>query len=293
MPSTRRAALALVALAAWPRLARSEPPQAEAALTAWASSLVITMDHPTYVFNYGYRPYMPLPRTGPVPFDHPELGKYLARRASRFEDPDTKPQPFVMASGLYASLDPVIGRTFGGIGDEWVLVRVELPRGLRYLDLRRAAPTADPPLELGLALAEALRQAGCTPSSVQSLFVGVESASCRAIALPALRSLQVQAILYDYATADLPGCPPGRRGAFLLLDAEALGSRAAFANELGASDAATPERRMIHTLFDWVLHNGGAYAAPWPALRNVPLSAVRAWTQQHLFGCRARDRRRS
>jgi hypothetical protein len=293
MPSARRAALALVALAAWPQAARSEPPEAEAALTAWATSLVSTIDHPTYVFNYGYRPYMPFPLTGPVQFDHPELGKYLAKRASRFENPDTKPQPFVMAGGLYASLDPVIGRTFGGIGDEWVLVRVELPRGLRYLDLRRSAPTVDQPLELGPALAEALRQAGCTPPSVQSLFVGVESASCRAIALPALRSLQVQAILYDYATADLPGCPPGRRGAFILLDAEALGSRAAFANDLGPSDAATPERRMIHTLFDWVRHNGGAYAPPWPALRNLPSSAVRSWTQQHLFGCHARDHRRS
>jgi hypothetical protein len=95
----------------------------------------------------------------------------------------------------------------------------------------------------------------------------------------------VQAILYDYATTDLPGCPPGRRGAFILLDTEALGSLAAFASELGPSDAATPERRMIHTLFDRALRDGGAHAAPWPALRTAPSSVVRAWTRQHVFGC--------
>lgn len=290
MPPARWAALALVALAAWPQLAGSEPPKAEAALTAWATSLVSTLARPTYVFHYGYRPYMPLPRTGPVQFDHPVLGKYLATRASRFFNLDTEPQPFVLAGGLYASLDPVIGRTFGGIGDEWVLVRIELPRGLRYLDLRRAAPTMGQPLELSRALAQALRQAGCTPPSVQSLFVGVESASCRGISLSALRSLQVQAVLYDYATTDLPGCPPGRRGSFILLGTEALGSAAAFASDLGRSDAATRERRMIHTLFDWVRRNGGAHAPPWPALRNLPSSAVRSWTQRYLLGCAAQPR---
>lgn len=285
MPPARWAVLALVALAAWPEAARSEPPKADATLADWAAPLVSTIAHPTYVFHYGYRPYMPLARTGPVQFDDPVLGKYLAKRASRFFSPDTQAQPFVMAGGAYASLDPVIGRTFGGIGDEWVLVRIELSPGLRYLDLRRAAPTADQPLQPSPALADALRQAGCMPSNMQSLFVGVDSASCRAIALSALRSLQVAAVMYDYATVDLPGCPPGRRGAFILLDTEALGSLAAFASDLGRPDAATPERRMIHTVFDWVLHNGGTYPAPWPALHDLPSSAVRSWTQQHLFGC--------
>ena len=295
MPSARWAALSLVALAAMPAAAPGEPSQPEAALAAWAAPLVNTMAHSTFVFHYSYRPYMPLPRAGPVQFDDAALGKYLAKRASRFFDPDTPPQPFVMAGGLYASLDPVIGRTFGGIGDEWVLVRIELTPGLRYLDLRRAAPTADPPLQLSPALAEALRQAGCAPTSAQSLFVGVDSASCRAIALSTLRGLQVQAVMYDYATVDLPGCPPGRRGAFILLDTGAWGSLAAFVNDLGRADAATPERRMIHTLFDEAVHKGGAHAPLWPALHDLPSSAVRSWTQQHLFDCaaqRAADKER-
>jgi hypothetical protein len=287
-----RIALALVALGASPSVARSdasesEPAKTEAALVVWASPLVTTIERPAYIFHYGYRPYMPLPRSGPVQFDHPLLRKYLASRATRFYNPDTPTRPFMLAGGLYASLDPVIARTFGGIGDEWVLVRIELPPGLRYLDLRRGAPTAEPPLELSPALGEALRQAGCTPSSVQSLFIGVDSASCRAVALAALRDLQVQAILYDYVTSDLPGCPRGRRGGFILLDTEALGSLAAFVSDPGRSDAATPERRMIHTLFDWVLHNGGAHAPPWPTLHDAPGSAVRSWTRRHLFGCAA------
>jgi tetratricopeptide (TPR) repeat protein len=267
------------------------PPREAAPASAAASAaealapLVEILDRPIYVWHWLPRARAGLP-PGYLPPDSPALGEFLAARLARWWDLSLPVMPLATASGLWAGIDPVIGRHFGGAGEDWAVVQIELPAGLRVLDVRAPAGGAPPPLPP--AARERLAAAGCAAALAAALVMGQESAACRAAAVAAVRALGVGARLADFPRFAFRECGPARReGVFVLLDPGTLApGRLRLLTRESAADAALPDRLRIRALFARARDAGSSRALPWPELAAAPPPEdLDAWMREHLLGC--------
>jgi hypothetical protein len=145
------------------------------------------------VYAYNYLSGVPLRRTSAI-------WPALRRRASRYLD-TSQGKLNLDIPGLYLALDPTSTREFGGKGPNWLLNRVELPAGLRYLDISKTG--YDP---LPTEIVKALAADGCVPTdeykshfNYSDLLKQNLGPTCRKIGQAALKSLNVQALGYSYS----------------------------------------------------------------------------------------------
>jgi len=271
---------AVCALAAVCASARADDiPSAAAALRG----AIRTLGRDVETWHYAYRPAARLPLHGAIPPDDPIVAAYLERRVSRYASVDAPAGPYAMSGGLYVAVDPVIGRTFGGIGESWALFRVPLRRGFRFVDVRAPGPDVAP-APLPREVRRTLARAGCRARTASALLVGLESRECHRIALRTLAELDVDGILYPYQAIDFRQCPVRERGAFIVLRTAHLGDGRIFTHELAG--APTEDHRLVEALFDLAREAGALHPSPWVELRGAAApDDVRAWMREHLFGC--------
>jgi hypothetical protein len=114
--------------------------------------------------------------------------------------------------GLYAAVDPVATRSYGGIGTTWVLVQIRLPIGFTIFDLKRDGGDTPP---ANSALFNALDKAGCPTNweysggVMNSIFNPAthKNPSCTATIEHILRDkLQVDGFFYSYTFTNFKAC---------------------------------------------------------------------------------------
>jgi hypothetical protein len=117
------------------------------------------------------------------------------------------------ADGLYAAGDPFQSRSFGFLtkdpsDPDWALFRVELPRGMEFLDvaLMEASGPGSINAENSPELFDAFSRLGCSkPGQFRYLFTKgnkywgwEDSLGCREVALSILKELKVKALFYEW-----------------------------------------------------------------------------------------------
>lgn len=221
------------------------------------------------------------------PLDQEGLRSYLEHRRARYWDTALPVGPSATASGLYAGVDPVTCRHFGGVGDGWALIRIRLPAGLTFLDLRREQVTAEERPRLPLAVVETLQAAGCDARDPPALVTGRESNACREAALSTVRRLEVEAILVDLPALRLPGCERSGNGAFILVDGmqAPFAAAALFTSDVPVGDAVAVERSMIRELYVQARRAGSSRVPPWPEARSISREELSLWMEDHLWSC--------
>ena len=216
-------------------------------LEAALAPLTRTLERPVAAYHYATRKKMGLPR--PLSAEaRASVRGYLRRRTGRYWDLQVPTAPFEMVSGLHLATDPVITRLFGGVGEDWALVDLLLPRGFRYLDVRAPKTDLPPPWRDAVRV---IAHQGCGAATPAELVTAMDSAPCRRIATRALAALDVDGILYDYPGASLPMCGQRPGGAFIVLRAEAidLGAVALHTDETPAGEAAIARAERVREAF--------------------------------------------
>ena len=286
MAARRRAAALLLLLPLPGLLAAAAPDAAGRAPVSAADALrplVRVLSRSVYVWHYVSRARAGVP-AGYVPPDWPGIDPFLRGKLSRFWDPSLPVAPSATVSGLYAGIDPVAGRHFAGVGEGWAVVQIELPAGLRFLDVR---PPAGAPAPLPRATRARLAVAGCAAELPESLVVAMDSAPCREIAVASLGELGAGAILADFPRFAFRECAARPTGVFVLLDPALLApGRVRLLTRESAADAAQADRLRIRALFARARAAGSLRPLPWPELADqAPPPDLDAWMREHLLGC--------
>jgi len=259
-----------------------------------------TLSRPVYTFHYAPRTRVGLPPSGYVAPDDPALPAFLRGKVERFWDLSVPTREGAAASGLWAGIDPVAGRHFGGAGDGWALAEIVLPEGFRFLDVREGAPgRPDPgfPPEARRLLAGE----GCAVAHPAGLFMAAESPECRRIAVRVLQEIGADGLLGSFPHTRFEVCGDRPSGVFVLLDpafvapdrVRLLTREPGPAGPAGTTgdtgDAAAEERLRIGDLFARARAVGSTRPPPWPELAGSPPPAgpaeMDAWIREHLLGC--------
>ena len=244
-----------------------------------------SLERTVHVYHYTSRARLGLPSSGYIPPDEPRGTPFLEHKIERFWDPSMPVRSLpgergaFIASGLYAGPDPVRSRGFGGAGDTWVGIRIALPAGLRYVDVRGG--------ELSSAARQESLASGCDAETPHYLLLTNESAACRALARRILPALDVDAIVYRFARIPFAECGDVDEASFVLLEPSLVAADrvALFTSEYRADDAMAVERARIRDLFLRAAEIGATRrTAPWDGLNLVP-DDMNGWMREHLFGC--------
>jgi hypothetical protein len=261
-------------------------PEARAAATEWLRSFVKTLNRPVEVYHYAYRPAIGLPAQGPVPDEARYVPEYLRRKSRRYWDSKSATRPYMMAGGLYAAIDPVITRTFGGIGESWALFQLTLPAGFRFVDVRGWSDNEGKVQRFPPAVRQQLVQAGCAVEFPSELLVAQESPECRALAVETMQALDADGLMYRYQGFAFEGCQGRPVGAFILTRPERVGRAQLLTSESPGPAAATEAHRRVRQLYLEARGLGSVYPAPWPDLAGLAApERMVPWKQERLFGC--------
>jgi hypothetical protein len=261
-----------------------------AALVDALAAGVRILGRPIDTYHCAARDRVGLPTRGVLDVRPAALGLYLESKLARYWDEGIPVQPHAMVSGLFAGIEPVTCRHFAGIGDSWALVRIRLPRGLAFLDVREEGRGAAERLRFTPAVQAGIEARGCDARTPALLVVGLESKACRRLALTALRRLGVGAILADFPAFAFARCPASGNGVFILLHADrsGLGDVVLFTAERPGDDPLRDERRQIREVHARARAAGSIRVPPWPELPgSPPPSETDPWMDQHLWGCGA------
>lgn len=258
-------------------------------VAGWLRPFVKALGRPVEVYHYAYRPAARLPAQGPLPSEGPTVTAYLERKSKSYWNPDSPVRPYMMAGGLYAAIDPVITRTFGGIGDSWALFQITLPAGFTFVDVRGWSDNEGKVQRFPPAVREALVQQGCTVDFPSELLVALESKACRALAIEVMRALDVGGLMYRYQGYAFAGCnarPVGAVGAFILTRPERAERSQLFTSESPGPAAATESHRRVRQLYLEAKGLGSVHPVPWGNLsRLAPPERMKSWKEERLFGC--------
>ncbi len=283
----RLCGLAVVSFGSYAALGASSFSAAQEIAAALEPALT-ELGRPIHVYHYAPRANVGLPARGYIRPDDPRVRSYLKSKALFYWDVVLPTRADGMMSGLYVATDPVASRVFGGVGDEWALVRIVLREGFRYVDVRHAPPSGS---SSARAIAAAAQRAGCSSVHPSQLFLAPPSESCRRLAFDTLALLDVDAVLYGYRAAPLQGCVERPEAAFLLLGDEVFDptDTALFVVD-GSDDALTRERFQINQLFTRAHEAGSARMPPWSIRRRkgqpVAHENLEEWMRSAIFGCR-------
>jgi hypothetical protein len=285
-PLLRRVLLAYVAVIALLAPATATGPADSDALAM--RSLVKILSRPVHTYHYTMRSRIGLSESGYVLPDHPAVRPFLRQKIDRYWDASLATRPNAQVSGLHVGVDPVASRAFGGVMQVWALVQIVLEPGLRFLDVRTPGSITGRLPQFSSDIRRSLIDRGCNAASPATLVTSLESSSCRQIALDAVRTLDVDAILYDFPSFGFEECRGRANGAFILLRHALVsaGSTTLLTSE-SAEDRATVDRAIIRALFESARRSGSRRELPWPATDAATLSAGSrtAWMASHLFGC--------
>jgi hypothetical protein len=230
------------------------------------------------LYHYVSRGQLKLPPTGVLDLSSATITGHPITRSRAFF---AAPPPFNSgdAPGLYAAIDPVASRGWGG-GD-FLLYRIRLPKGATYVDL--ISPVSP-------AVAAKTTAASCAPD-YRHIVMSLDP-SCRPLGLAVVAKLGVQALRYDFlAATNFGGCKAKDRGtsAFVLLAFDKLPKDAVqvFAAEIGAAGAGAAGRAASDgRCLD--ITPGGLFGSkddrPWPSL-DGQASGTTDWMNQHLLFC--------
>ena len=162
----------------------------------------------------------------------------------------------VLGIGLYAALDPVHTRSYGAL--DWVLTRIELPKGARFLRVKAGGPSVPN------SVVDLTNKLGCiftsqhdwNPRNLTSLEVlmgpkeGSSPQCLEAIQHAARTVLKIDALLYDYLSVHLSECAANseRQSAFVIIDDRRIPEKnVRLFNHLTVDEK--PERLRIESLF--------------------------------------------
>jgi len=257
--------------------------------TEWLRPFVKALSRPVEVYHYAYRPSARLPAQGPLPAEGPSVSEYLQRKSQAYWNPDSATRPYMMAGGLYAAIDPVITRTFGGIGDSWALFQLTLPAGFTFVDVRGWSDNGGRAQRFPPAVREALGQEGCAVDFPSEMLVAQESKACRTLAVEVMRALDVGGLMYRYQGFAFDSCgarPAGAVGAFILTRPERAERSQLFTSESPGPGAATESHRRVRQLYLEAKGLGSVHPVPWPDLAGLaPPERMKTWKEERLFGC--------
>lgn len=259
----------------------------ESPVAAALKARVRTLGRPVYTYHYAPRARIGLPASGYVAPDDPVLPAFLRGKVERYWDTSLPTREDAAASGLWAGIDPVAGRHFGGSGDGWALAQIVLPAGLRFVDAREGEPGRPDP-GFPAAVRQALAEAGCAAVHPADLLMAAESAACRDVAVRALRELGVGGILGSFPRARFAGCGERPEGVFVLLDPALVAADRVrlLTRDPGSGDAAAEDRLRIEDLFARARQAGSMRPPPWPELAGaLPPAGMEDWMRRHLLGC--------
>jgi hypothetical protein len=265
---------------------------AESEPDALATSLqryIKTLSRPIRTYHYFLRTRIHLP-AGPVPGLPQALLDYLHAKTLRYWDLTIPTNEYATASGLYVGTDPVMCRTFGGVGDVWAMARIVLPAGFRFVDVRRGNGDLDAKLRFQAAARQQLSALGCAAEFPELLLTGLESQSCRKAAVAVLKTLDVDGILYDFPAYRFPACAQRPQGGIIILHPNTLepGRIRLFTSDYSANDGSAAERAILQELFKLARVNGSRRPLLWSNLTDFDTPRdVEEWMRSNLFGCGA------
>lgn len=196
--------------------------------------------------------------------------------------------------GLYVATDPVASQKWGGPNDGWVLIRIKVPAGTRFLS-RDMVPRAD-------KVREIMRRHDCVTAnfgfkSFDQLYFSI---GCPAFFKDFFNKSNISGFYYEWWASDFEGCKKERfrdRLNTLVLLGSSLVSDKNIAVFTATNFKAEPnedpsERLIIQELFKDPLArvNGDSYdrSPPrllWPSLKNERYPAISEWKAQHLIAC--------
>ena len=262
-------------------------PEVVAAIVDALTPHIQTLTRPIYTFHYAMRTRMALGDRGYVPADTDRAWQYVTMKIARFWDLTLETHPNATVSGLYVATDPVIARSFGGVGDIWGMIQVVLDRGFRFVDVRRGIDAGQASEKLPASVRAKLSAAGCDAPYADALVTFLESKACRAIAVQVLQELQVDGILYSFQRYAFDACPKRPDGGFIVVNQSAVKPEhtQVFVPESGPDDASL-DRLRIRDLFLRAKRAGSRRTPPWNDLASEPVPpSMDAWMREHLFGC--------
>ena len=190
-----------------------------------------------------------------------------------------------MGFGLYAAIDPVVSRSYGG--QSYVMMRLELPVGFRFITTLRKSGQG----EFSKPAKAALKSLGCLFRSLTGeardleVFMGSKQGSSQRC-IDGLRvlvkdKLGVEGLLYRFPGAEIKECTDYffRRGAFVIMSdgwLERGGNVRVFTAQ---TPDARDERLKIASL-------ANSANLSWPdTSEHLPAEEVSAWVQSTFLGC--------
>lgn len=183
------------------------PPSAADALRAYRKTL--SRDFDTY--HYVTREALKVSVTGELDLSRPELTNHVRDWADYYWNLE-QPGGTGMIRGFYLAGDPVISRSFGG--DHWLMARVRLTAGLRFLDMTALEHDQK---YIPEAVRSRLANYGCDETRWNYLIYKSFKRPCREIALKTLRDLNIDVIQYDWQSGNFAGCANHTEDAYILL----------------------------------------------------------------------------
>ncbi len=186
------------------------------------SSNVIEIPRAFFVYHYVSRSGDL--RLAPAEIDRfgaDEARTHLAQWSEWFFNP-AQPRRGEDAQGLYAALEPLSSRAWGK--EDWVLMRFEIPKGTRILDLNgslKAQPSVHSKLQKHVF---DLYSVCPGDISARNLFMKTVAPACRQFFSDLLRSMGVDAILYGpWRSAQFPKhCEKVKDASLLVLNTEGI-----------------------------------------------------------------------
>jgi hypothetical protein len=242
------------------------------------SNRVRILERPIFAFNYS---------RGEPRSSESAIRKHLETTAAYYGD-TTVGETGVAMPGLYLAVDPLASREFGGMGTDWLLYRLELPQGLRYVDISLTSSDRLPE-----HIVKALAAEGCVATGeyldrfdYSALLKQNPGPACRRIAKAALDAHGATALAYSYAAYNPQGCAGTRQLAIILFELTALTS--ASIRELSVAtplpSSAASEERFIEQLFAETGYQGWRL---WPALDGKPIDQAKfaGWKKARILNC--------
>lgn len=245
-----------------------------------------TLTRPVYTYHYAMRRRIGVGDAGFVAATTDRAWQYVTMKIARYWDLSIPTHPNATVSGLYVATDPVIARAFGGVGDVWGMIQVELDAGFRFVDVRRGVDAGHRGDTLPAAVRGQLSSAGCDAPYADVLVTFLESSACREVAVAALDALHVDGILYSFQRYPFDECDDRADGGFIIVSQAAVTPQKirVFVPEFGP-DTAAADRLRIRALFLRARMQGSRRSPPWTELAGQSPPSMNAWMRTHLFGC--------
>lgn len=250
-----------------------------------------------HTYHYVTREAVKVAPEGPLDLADPKLAHHVRDWANYYWD-QTQPGDTGMIRGFYVATDPVVSRDFGK--NHWLLYRVELPKGLKYLDMK-AVEARD---EISSEIAVKLKALGCDETRWHYLIYKSFEPACRKVALKTLKDLDIDLIDYPWQAADYPPCVERPSDAFILLRPDRVPDDRVriFYAESPHSSEETAEQAMIESFFLRVKPNAAesGTTAPetdpekyklWPDLDSKTATdrEFRTYLDRHIEGCQSAE----